>query len=240
MDTVSENLIEKTSAFQLKGSLFALTSLQLLTTNLDLLRVQLQAQIQRSSSFFKNSPIIIELQKVSTVTSPLDFQALIRLLKEFDLIPVGVRGGNELQMVHALSAGLAQLANKKSPAKEAISAAGRKLLDTTTKSKLITQPVRSGQQIYAKGSDLIVLAAVSAGAELLAEGNIHVYGPLRGRALAGVGGDETARIFCRSLAAELVSIAGHYWVSDDLKVPLDRGEWVQVYLEEKRLRLGSL
>jgi septum site-determining protein MinC len=83
--------------------------------------------------------------------------------------------------------------------------------------KIIYQPVRSGQQIYAKGGDLIILAAVSPGAEILADGNIHVYGALRGRALAGVRGDTRARIFCHSLEAELVSIAGHYKISEDLQ-----------------------
>ncbi len=83
--------------------------------------------------------------------------------------------------------------------------------------KIIYQPVRSGQQVYARGGDLIILAAVSPGAEILADGNIHVYGPLRGRALAGVRGNTEARIFCQSLEAELVSIAGQYKISEDLQ-----------------------
>ncbi|NHO64573.1 septum site-determining protein MinC [Aestuariicella hydrocarbonica] len=83
--------------------------------------------------------------------------------------------------------------------------------------KVITTPVRSGQQIYAAGGDLIVLAPVSAGAELLADGNIHVYGPLRGRALAGVNGNTEARVFCQSLEAELISIAGYFRVNEDLR-----------------------
>ena len=82
-------------------------------------------------------------------------------------------------------------------------------------SKVITQPVRSGQQIYAKNADLIVLASVSTGSELLADGNIHVYGALRGRALAGIQGDTSARIFCSSLNAELVSIAGQYLMPEE-------------------------
>ena len=80
----------------------------------------------------------------------------------------------------------------------------------------MTEPVRSGTQIYVRGGDLIVTAAVSAGAELMADGNIHVYGRLRGRALAGAAGDTTARIFCSRLDAELVSIAGRYLVSEQL------------------------
>jgi septum site-determining protein MinC len=82
---------------------------------------------------------------------------------------------------------------------------------------VVTQPVRSGQQIFAPEGDLIILAPVSAGAEILASGNIHVYGPLRGRALAGVHGDTSAHIFCQSMEAELVSIAGHYKISEDLQ-----------------------
>ena len=82
---------------------------------------------------------------------------------------------------------------------------------------LVTTPVRSGQQLYAPGGDLIVLAPVSAGAEILADGNIHVYAPLRGRALAGVKGDTEARVFCQSLEAELISIAGSYKVNEDLR-----------------------
>jgi septum site-determining protein MinC len=84
-------------------------------------------------------------------------------------------------------------------------------------SKIVTTPIRSGQQVYAPGGDLIIMAAVSAGAEVLADGNIHVYGALRGRALAGVKGDTSARIFCQSLEAELVSIAGTFKVDEDLR-----------------------
>ncbi|TNC81327.1 MAG: septum site-determining protein MinC [Oleiphilus sp.] len=106
-------------------------------------------------------------------------------------------------------------------------------------SKVVHQPVRSGQQVYAPDGDLIVLASVSAGAEILADGNIHVYGSLRGRALAGVKGDTQARIFCHSMAAELVSIAGQYKISEDI----DRsvlGKPTQVYLDKDALRFKEI
>ena len=106
-------------------------------------------------------------------------------------------------------------------------------------SKVITKPIRSGRQIYAQGGDLVVLNTVSAGAELLADGNMHVYGTLRGRALAGVAGDETARIFCRSLNAELVSIAGHWLVRDDMDEDLIDCE-VQIYLKDEELVIEPL
>ena len=100
--------------------------------------------------------------------------------------------------------------------------------------RLITQPVRSGTQVYARGGDLVVTAAVSPGAELVADGNIHVYGPLRGRALAGAGGDAEARIFCSRLEAELVSIAGRYLVSEQLPPEL-HGAPVQIALVDDQL-----
>ena len=104
---------------------------------------------------------------------------------------------------------------------------------------MISEPVRSGQQIYAPNGDLLVLAPVSHGAELLADGHIHIYGPLRGRALAGVTGDTEARIFCQSLEAELISIAGQYKISEDL----EGDYWQQpvvVHLTEGHLQIRAL
>ncbi|GLQ29786.1 septum site-determining protein MinC [Litoribrevibacter albus] len=109
----------------------------------------------------------------------------------------------------------------------------------TVKAKIVATPVRSGQQIYAKGSDLIVLAQVGQGAEVIADGNIHIYGTLRGRAIAGASGNSEARIFCQSLQAELISIAGVYQVSDDL--PADRiGQSSQIELKENHLHIDTL
>ena len=106
-------------------------------------------------------------------------------------------------------------------------------------SKVISQPVRSGQQIYAKDSDLIVLAPVSHGAELIADGHIHVYGSLRGRALAGVNGNNQARIFCHQLEAELIAIAGHFWISEDMQNNT-LTQNVQIYIENDRLQVSAL
>ena len=97
---------------------------------------------------------------------------------------------------------------------------------------LITSPIRSGQQVYAENCDLIVTAAVSAGAELLSDGHIHVYGALRGRALAGVKGDTQARIFCQNMSPELVSIAGNYKVAEDLRKDPLWGEATSITLSD--------
>lgn len=104
---------------------------------------------------------------------------------------------------------------------------------------LVTEPVRSGQQIFAERGDLVVIASVSPGAELIARGNIHVYGALRGRALAGVHGDNAARIFCETLDAELIAIAGLYKLSDAIDPSLRRRR-VQAFLDEGTLRVEPL
>jgi len=110
---------------------------------------------------------------------------------------------------------------------------------TRPATKIISTPVRSGQQIYAKDSDLIILSQVGQGAEVIADGNIHIYGTLRGRAIAGASGNKEARIFCQSLQAELISIAGIYQVSDDL--PADRiGQSSQIELKENHLHIDTL
>jgi septum site-determining protein MinC len=102
---------------------------------------------------------------------------------------------------------------------------------------MVRLPVRAGQVVFAEGTDLVALAPVNSGAEVIADGNIHVYAPLRGRALAGAHGNEGARIFCRSLEAELVSIAGHYLRSEDFPDSC-RGRPAQIYIEEGRLVVG--
>ncbi|HDS1111207.1 TPA: septum site-determining protein MinC, partial [Stenotrophomonas maltophilia] len=99
--------------------------------------------------------------------------------------------------------------------------------------------VRSGQQLYAENCDLTVMATVGAGAEVIADGSIHIYGTLRGRALAGAQGNTAARIFCRDFHAELVAIAGHYKVLDDVPDTL-RGKAVQVWLEQDQIKIAAL
>jgi septum site-determining protein MinC len=109
----------------------------------------------------------------------------------------------------------------------------------TALTKIIDQPVRSGQRIYAPGGDLIVIAQVSPGAEIMADGNIHVYGALKGRALAGVQGNLDARIYCTDLQAQLIAIGGHYRTSEDEDVAL-QGRLVQVYLKDDSLTVDPL
>lgn len=248
---------EKNSAFQLKGGLYTLTSLQLFSTDLPLILQFLDSKIKQAPKFFQNAPVVIDLQKINQSHTSMDFKQLKEILQNKQLIPVGVKGGNSDQHAAAILAGFAILpeGNKetvddkgempgRSGQGDLNASTSRDLLhnDSPIKgsnTKVITEPVRSGQQFYARGGDLIVLAPVSHGSELLADGHIHVYGPLRGRALAGVTGDTSAHIFCQSLEAELISIAGHYKISEDI----DQSNWrlsVDVSLDEGRLHIQPL
>lgn len=231
--------LQSTNAFELKGCLFTLTVLHLLNPDINAFTAQLRRNAQKTPGLFKNMPLIIDLQRLSHVATSIDFASIQQLLKQYGLIPVGIRHGNEQQNNEAQAAGLALIASQSassSPTKtKSTTAEGKEVAPPT---KVITKPIRSGQQVYARKSSLIILASVSHGAELLADGCIHVYGSLRGRALAGINGDKTARIFCHKLEAELVSIAGFYKLQENL--PTIEANMTQVYLEEDQLKIAEV
>lgn len=258
MSNYTNTSTEVAPMFQLRGGLYPLTALQLLGTNLLAFEEQLTSKIEQAPKFFYNAPVVIDLQKLQKPDAHIDYQQLVGILRSKKLIPVGIKGGTAEQQAAATLVGLPTLQDSaKEPRKVETETAA---ITTTTSSgklatppaeqetdsevhgsntKLITEPVRSGQQIYARGGDLIVLAPVSHGAELLADGNIHIYGPLRGRALAGVTGDETAHILCQYLEAELVSIAGQYKISEDIEQSVWRMA-TDISLEEGRLHIRPL
>ena len=232
-------LAKNRPVFQLKGSVFTLTVLQLLSENLDGFSGEMQALIEKNPGFFQHIPIIVDLQKLPSADK-LDFVKLNTLLRNEGFTPIAIQGGNAEQQKRAVLAGwavlnrMAHVKNEKENKKQALPESSPENFAT-----IITQPVRSGQQIYAQNKDLIVLAAVSNGAELIADGHIHVYGPLRGRALAGVKGNQQARIFCQSLEAELVAIAGHYWVNEEGRKP-ETHKGTQIYLKDDHLQMVAL
>jgi septum site-determining protein MinC len=220
------------TTFELKAGLHPLTVLVLLNTTLHIFHDQLQKKIQQAPKFFENAPIVLDLVKVQTQHESINFSAIREILIQHRLIPVGVKNGSPKQHTDAIASGFAILQEgikKANPTAFAVSdTAGpssptglpqtpTSALSLSSYAKLVTTQVRSGQQIYAKGCDLIVLGPISQGAELLSDGHIHVYGPLRGRALAGINGNKEAHIFCHSLEAELISIAGHYKLSEDIE-----------------------
>jgi septum site-determining protein MinC len=251
---------------ELKGSTVTLTVVRLLSGELADVERDLREKIATGPRFFANAPVILDLEQVRDIRPGLDFPALVELLKELALVPVGVRHATLAQQEAAIAAGLAVVkgggvrelptAPRPVDASEARAEKPRaptkiqppspkspraaESSDSVVRAKTVNRPVRSGQQIFAKDRDLVVLGAVNAGAEVVADGDIHIYGPLRGRALAGAKGDRNARIFCRNLAAELVAIAGHYQVSDESVPPEVRGRAVQIYLDGENLRFELL
>lgn len=230
-------------SFQLKGSLYMLASLRIQSGDLALLATQLTAKAKTAPNFFSNTPMVIDLSGMPA-SEDLDLAELVKLLRKYQIIPVGICGGNHHWQDLACKNGLAVLPKQRESAAskpeinvEPPNVAGE--ISAQTPNKLITEPVRSGQQIYAKGGDLIVLNSVSHGAELLADGNIHVYGELRGRVLAGINGDPQAHIFCTNLQAELISIAGQYRLSDNFKHEIWE-QAVDIFLDNGNLKIRKL
>jgi septum site-determining protein MinC len=203
----------------------------------------LAEQIGRSPRFFLNAPVVLDLKDAAEFAGAAEFAEAKDILRRHTLTLVGVQNALPAQVEAASLAGLASFApnsaqpSRRRPPEPAPAApAPQPGRETAARTLLVTQPVRSGTQIYARGADLVVTAPVSPGAEIMADGNIHVYGALRGRALAGAGGDVEARIFCSRFEAELVSIAGHYLVSEQMPAA-ERGLPVQIALVDDRLTI---
>ncbi len=224
-------------ALELKAAAFSLPVLRLLNQDLASIAEQLDAKIRQAPGFFRHAPVVIDVSSLSE-EDPVAFPPLLRLLRDHNLIPVGIRGGTPAQNRAAQGVKLAVL-NESIQTVRANAAEPKGEESPAPRFKIVTRPVRSGQRIYAPGGDLSVIAPVSSGAEIMADGNIHVYGPLRGRALAGMQGDLNARIFCQNLQADLVSVAGRYRVSENIPAEL-KGHAVQVFLEQESIRIERL
>lgn len=248
----SYELRDSKPAVEIKGSVFTLTVLRLQSDRVADIERDLAAKIAQGPRFFEYAPVVLDLAGLDDGRG-LDFDALVGALKTLKLIPVGVRHATPKQREPALAAGLAIVkggervprvrekpTERPAPTTETPAVPPAANPPTVRPARTINRPIRSGQQVYARGGDLIVLGAVNAGAEIVADGNVHVYGPLRGRALAGVGGDKGARIFCQSMEAQLVSVAGHYEVFDDAMPSGVHRRAVQVYLQGDQLRIEPL
>jgi len=223
--------------FQIRGTSFTLLALKIADPHAPTFFARLQETLSLAPGFYSKAPIILDLSALAAV-APIDMGGFCASLRDLGLVPVGIQGATVAWEQVCTEAGLAVFPAGR--AAEAQTVRGRaKPLPNPPKARLVTEPVRSGQQVYAADGDLIVTAAVSRGAELLAEGNIHVYGPLRGRAVAGLGGDRSVRIFCRHLDADLVSIGGFYMVSEQMDPGLI-GKPVQIRLVEERLVFDPL
>lgn len=234
---------ESPAAFELKAAGFTLPIFRLLASDMEAVADQLATRVGQAPDFFRNTPVVIDLGSLPEQGEAVEFPLLVGLLRGYGMIPFGVRGGDKVQQQAAEAMELAILGDSHSrPARAHPEPGADPGLDDEAggaNSLVISGPVRSGQRHYGARGDLSIIGPVSSGAELMADGNIHVYGVLRGRALAGMKGNLEARIFCQDLRAELVAIAGHYRVSENIPSEL-QGMPVQIFLDQKILRIEKL
>ena len=242
------------TSFDLKSASLPVVAVVLKTTDTAVLTAELALRMAEAPGFFDNDPVLIDLGPVREAEGKVDFYAIMALLRSHHTVPVAVRGGNAMQMEAAFAAGLtaapevaavraernayepAQGAAPPEPGSYELPEVPAVSLGTV----VIDKPLRSGQQVYARGADLIVLAMVSFGAEVIADGNIHVYAPLRGRAIAGARGNIHARIFSTCMEPQLVSIAGIYRTTE-VAISTDiLGKPAQVRLDGEKLLIERL
>lgn len=247
--TQAVNQESENRCFQFKSTRASLNELILTTSDAELLKPQLASHAARVPMLFSNMPVILNLQQLPDTPEIDALQALLALCRELSLIPVGLKTDPDNSEALSTALQLADFSHQRRAGREsdsdneaarapAVTAAPEQVTAPTV-ARVITTPVRSGQQIYARGTDLVILAPVSAGAEVMADGHIHVYAPLRGRAMAGVSGNTDARIFCQCMEAELISIAGYFKTSEDLHAECWQ-QPIQALLRGSRLDTVSL
>lgn len=238
-DNLSSN-----AAFDMKAGHFTLPALLIRADDGAALDSFLAEQIAKLPQFFDQAPLVLDLSQYPKDVPFENFPGLIGMVRGHGMIPIGVRGASEALEQQARMLELAvmprqrvQRERQSSPVAAPTPAETQPAAPRNT--LVIEQPVRSGQRIYAEGADLVLLAGVSSGAEVIADGCVHAYGAVRGRVLAGVRENPQARIFCRDLGAELIAIAGRYRVAEDMPRKFI-GRSVQVSLNENSLQFAYL
>ena len=247
-------------AFDLKSTTLSGLALVLRTDDLTLLGRDMGERFGATPGAFHHDPVVIDLSGLPQDAAPLDFDGLLSLLTGHRLRAAGARGGSAAAMAAASAAGLCDLGEDAAPAPRdappavarddlpeaeapAVSAPAEPMTGTVSVSAragaaptlIVDKPLRSGQQVYAKGGDLVVLATVNVGAEVIADGSIHVYGPLRGKAVAGAKGNAEARIFSTCMEPQLLAIAGTYRTTETPLPTQVLGKAAQIRLEGERL-----
>ena len=223
---------DTSSAYDIKSADMPLVAFQLKSANLSEVETALVEQLRETPGFFDQDPALIDLDALSTQETTIDFPALVEILQKNGLRPVAVKSARPDWLALAKASGLViaddARIRRQAPVQQTPAASAMPAL---CEAMVLDRPLRSGQQFYAKGRDLVVLAMVNPGAEVLADGNIHVYAPLRGKAIAGARGYTGARIFAQNMDPELISIAGVYRTSEN-PLPADiRGHAAQVSLQ---------
>ncbi|PJK09507.1 septum site-determining protein MinC [Lysobacteraceae bacterium NML120232] len=243
-------------AGDLKIGQVGIANLRIRTLDIAALAEEMRQRIARAPAMFSRAAVIIDFGALAQLPSAEVARQLLAALREAGALPVALAYGSSQNNALADELGLPVLAkfraqyeqhdtpasNTAAPARTAAEPVAAQVASSAAASEpglMQTSSVRSGQQLYAQQRDLTVVGMVGAGAEVISDGSIHIYGPLRGRALAGARGLATARIFCREFHAELVAIAGHYKVADDFPPELT-GRAVQVSLQDGELKLQLL
>lgn len=244
---MSLNVDRAGSAFTFKGGMLPMTVMELNSADPERIREQLAGKLSQAPAFFQHTPVVLSVEKLDE--PHLALERICAVCRAHKLLPVAVRGGSDPVKQSAWALGLGWFPPQEerarglesvapsAPVEEAPSAEPVAL--ATVGSRIHRGTVRSGQQVSAPDGDLVVLGAVNAGAEVLAGGNVHVYGALRGRALAGIHGDREAGIFCHELHGELLSLAGNYKRLEDIDPQL-LGKAVQVRLNDDQLTIAPL
>jgi len=238
-------------AGELKVGQVGIANLRVRTLDIPKLVQEMRERIARAPKLFGRAALIVDFGALPALPDAQTAQALLDALRETGVLPVGLAWGSPENERLAVALGLPLLAKFRAqygqpepptapvaPQPETSAPAARELA-ASLPGLIQTAPVRSGQQIYAEQRDLTVLSSVGAGAEVIADGSIHIYGPLRGRALAGANGYTKARIFCRSFQAQLVAVAGQYKTLDEIPAEL-HGKPVQVWLDGEDLKIEML
>ena len=249
-----ETAAQARTSFDLKSASLPVVAVVLKTTDAAQFAADLAERVADAPGFFDNDPVLIDLAMVREAPEPIDFAAITAQLRRHSTLPVAVRGGSAAQMKAACAVGLAAAPDAPPVRAEAPAPEVREVIREVEVvhevvrevpmpgpgTVVVDKPLRSGQQVYARGADLVVMAVVSFGAEVIADGNIHVYAPLRGRAIAGARGNTEARIFSTCLEPQLVSIAGIYRTTETELPDNVRGKPAQVRLEGEKLIIEPL
>lgn len=243
---MSLNMDRVASAFTFKGGMLPMTVMELTSADPEQIRAQLAGKVSQSPAFFQHTPVVLSVEQLDE--PHLALERICAVCRAHKLLPVAVRGGTDPVKQSAWALGLGWFPPQEArprAVEEAPLAAAEPQPDeaeassTPAVGRIYRGTVRSGQQVTAPEGDLVVVGAVNPGAEVLAAGSVHVYGPLRGRALGGIHGNRQAGIFCKELHAELLSLAGNYKRLEDID-PRLLSQPVQIQLRDDQLNISSL
>ncbi|GKW50732.1 septum site-determining protein MinC [Halomonas sp. NCCP-2165] len=236
-------------AFSFKGGLLPMTVMELTSADPERIREQLAGKLSQSPAFFQHTPVVLSVERLDE--PHLALERICAVCRAHKLLPVAVRGGSDPVKQSAWALGLGWFPPQDARPRSLESVPVGDAAGSAPSSAAVAEPaavpaariyrgtVRSGQQVSAPEGDLVVIGAVNAGAEVLAAGSVHVYGALRGRALAGIHGNVATGIYCRELHAELLSVAGNYKRLEDVD-PRLLGGAVEVHLSDDQLAIAAL